>query len=104
MQKIRKGDQVVVLSGRDKGRKGAVLEVLGDGQVVVEGVNLAKRHTKPNTKYPRGGILEVTKPVPAGKVALVCPSCKQPTRIGYKLTDSGKERVCRKCNAPVGKK
>jgi large subunit ribosomal protein L24 len=92
MQKIRKGDQVVVLSGRDKGRKGAVLEVLGDGQVVVEGVNLAKRHTKPNPQANKpGGIVEKAMPMAASKVGLWNPSAKKADRVGIKTLTDGKK-------------
>ncbi len=91
MNRIRKGDQVVVLSGRDKGRKGAVLEVLGDGQVVVEGVNLAKRHTKPNPQANKpGGIIEKAMPMPASKVGLWNPSSKKADRVGIKTLSDGK--------------
>ena len=93
-KKIRKGDQVVVLSGRDKGRKGAVLEVLGDGQVVVEGVNLAKRHTKANPQANKqGGIVEKAMPLAISKVAIWNPGEKKADRIGFKrLTDGKKVR------------
>jgi len=92
MNKIRKGDQVVVLSGRDKGRKGAVLEVLGDGQVVVEGVNLVKRHTKPNPQANKpGGIIEKSMPMPASKVGIWNPAAKKADRIGIKTLNDGKK-------------
>ena len=99
--KLRKSDNVMVMAGRDKGKTGAVSRVLpSTNQVVVEGVNVVKRHTKPSNKNPRGGILEITKPLPAGKVAFVCPNCKKPTRIGYQLGKT-KERICRKCGSVV---
>jgi large subunit ribosomal protein L24 len=100
--KLKKDDKVVVLIGRDKGKTGAVTRVIPrEGSVVVEGINVVKRHTKPSNKQPRGGILELTKPVPAGKVALMCPSCKKPTRIGYQISGDTKERICRKCKAVI---
>ncbi len=99
--KLKKQDKVIVLAGRDKGKTGEVTRVLpATGMVVVAGVNIAKRHTKPSAKQPKGGILEITKPMPAGKVAFVCPSCKKPTRIGYSLGKT-KERMCRKCGNTV---
>ena len=91
--KIRKGDQVVVLSGRDKGRKGAVLEVLPSGHVIVESVNVAKRHTKPNpqkTDQP-GGIVEKTMPLALSKVAIWNPAEKKADRIGFKTLADGKK-------------
>jgi large subunit ribosomal protein L24 len=91
MNKIRKGDQVVVLSGRDKGRKGAVLEVHADGQVVVEGVNLVKRHTKPNPQANKpGGIVEKAMPMPVSKVGIWNPGAKKADRIGVKTLSDGK--------------
>ena len=93
--KLRRDDQVVVISGRDKGKTGKVLVVLpGENKVLVENVNVAKRHTKPSQKQPRGGILEITKPIDAGKVMVIDPATGQPARIGYqKNADGSKERV-----------
>ena len=94
MKKIRKGDQVVVLSGRDKGRRGAVVQVLADGRVVVESVNMVKRHTKPNPQAGKqGGIVEKAMPLPLSKVAIFNPASKKADRIGFKrLTDGKKVR------------
>jgi large subunit ribosomal protein L24 len=91
MQKIRKGDSVIVISGRDKGRRGAVLEVLADGRVVVESVNMAKKHTKPNPQANRqGGIIEKAMPLARSKVAIWNPSAKKADRIGVKTLTDGK--------------
>lgn len=91
MNKIRKGDQVVVLSGRDKGRKGAVLQVLGDGRVVVESINRVKKHQKPNPQANKqGGIIEKEMPLPAAKVAIWNPSAKKGDRVGIKTLADGK--------------
>ncbi|MCC6197034.1 MAG: 50S ribosomal protein L24 [Burkholderiales bacterium] len=94
MEKIRKGDQVVVLSGRDKGRRGAVLQVQR-GHVVVESINRVKRHTKANPQASQqGGIIEKEMPLPAGKVAIWNPATKRADRIGFRtLTDGKKVRV-----------
>jgi large subunit ribosomal protein L24 len=92
MQKIRKGDNVVVLSGRDKGRKGAVVQVLADGRVVVESVNMVKKHTKPNPQAGvAGGIVEKEMPLPAAKVAIWNPGAKKADRIGFKILADGKK-------------
>ena len=90
--KIRKGDNVVVLSGRDKGRRGAVLQVLEDGQVLVEGINRVKKHTRanPQSNTP-GGIVEKEMPLPVGKVALWNPSAKKGDRVGFKTLADGKK-------------
>ncbi len=93
--KLQLKDKVIVLRGRDKGKKGEVVAVLPKlNQVVVEGVNVAKRHTKPSAKAPRGGIIEVTKPLDVAKVMALDPSSGRPARIAYKLGANGsKERV-----------
>jgi len=92
MKKIRKGDQVVVLSGRDKGRRGAVVQVLADGRVVVESVNMVKRHTKPNPQAGKqGGIIEKEMPLPVAKVAIWNPAAKQADRVGFKTLADGKK-------------
>ena len=91
MNKIRKGDQVVVLSGRDKGRKGAVLQVLADGRVVVESINRVKKHQKPNPQANKqGGIIEKEMPFAASKVAIWNPSAKKGDRVGIKTLTDGK--------------
>jgi large subunit ribosomal protein L24 len=91
MNKIRKGDQVVVLSGRDKGRKGAVLQVLADGRVVVESINRVKKHQKPNPQANKqGGIIEKELPLAVSKVAIWNPSAKKGDRVGIKTLADGK--------------
>ena len=90
--KIRKGDQVVVLTGKDKGRQGAVLEVLASGHVIVESVNVAKRHTKPNPQASKqGGIVEKAMPLAISKVAIFNPASKKADRIGFKTLTDGKK-------------
>jgi large subunit ribosomal protein L24 len=92
MEKIRKGDQVVVLSGRDKGRRGAVLQVLPHGGVLVESLNRVKRHTKPNPQANQpGGIIEKEMPLPVSKVALWNPGAKKGDRVGIKTLADGKK-------------
>jgi large subunit ribosomal protein L24 len=91
MNRIRKGDQVVVLSGRDKGRKGAVLQVLTDGRVVVESINRVKKHQKPNPQANKqGGIIEKEMPLPISKVAIWNPSAKKGDRVGIRTLADGK--------------
>ena len=103
---IRKNDNVVVTTGRDSGKKGRVLKVIpGKNRVIVEGVNVIKRHTKPNPQRNiKGGVVEREAPLHASNVQLVCPECGKPTRIGRKiLTDGRKVRICRKCEGVVDK-
>ena len=122
---IRKGDTIVVLAGKDAGKRGTVERIIrrepatggrsmyrrgsaaGGVTVVVEGLNIAKRHTKPrqstssNDRMPKmqqGGIMDIAQPMPIGKVMVVCPSCHTPTRIGHSTLETGRRvRVCRHC-------
>jgi large subunit ribosomal protein L24 len=92
MKKIRKGDQVVVLSGRNKGRRGAVIQVLGDGRVVVESVNMVKKHSRGNPQANKpGGIIEKEMPLPLSKVAVWNPASKSGDRIGIRTLKDGKK-------------
>ncbi len=100
--KLRRKDTVMMLAGRDKGKTGEIERILPQtNQVIATGLGVVKRHTKPSSSIPRGGILDITKPVSAAKVALVCPACKLPTRIGYNINGDNKERICRKCQAVI---
>jgi len=103
---IRKNDSVVVITGRDRGKRGRVLRVIPEKRrVIVEGVNFIKRHTRPNPqKNIKGGIVEREAPLSASNVQLVCPECSNPTRVGRKLLDDGRRvRYCRKCKGVVDK-
>jgi large subunit ribosomal protein L24 len=94
--KIRKGDNVVVITGRDKGKSGSVLRVLPtENRVLVQGVNLAKRHTKPRAGQ-QGGIVEKENPIHASNVALSDPKDNKPTRVGFKTVDGRKVRIARR--------
>ena len=100
---IKKGDTVVVLSGKDKGKKGEVIAVLPkDGKVVVEKINMVSRHTKPRRQGETGGIIQKEAPLYACKVQRVCPKCDKATRPAHKvLADGKKVRVCKKCGAEI---
>ena len=100
---IKKDDVVVVLSGKDKGKQGKVLEVQPKaGKVIVEKVNVVSRHTKPRKQGDQGGILKKEAPIYACKVQRVCPKCNKPTRHAHKLLEGGKKvRVCKNCGAEI---
>ncbi len=103
---IRRNDNVVVTTGKDRGKRGRVLKVLREkNRVVVEGVNFISRHTKPNPqKNIKGGVMKREAPLHASNVQLVCPECGAPTRIGHKLLGDGRKvRICRKCQGVVDK-
>jgi large subunit ribosomal protein L24 len=101
--RIHKGDQVVVLSGKDKGKKAEVVRAIPESnRVILEGVNVAKRHSKPTRATQQGGIIDKFMPVHVSTVALVCRACNQPTRAGYRLEGDGeKVRICKKCGAEL---
>ena len=96
---VRKGDQVVVIAGKEKGKRGRVLRLVSDkGRVVIERINMVKRHTKPTQRNPRGGILEKEGSVEASNVALWCGKCVAPRRAKHDHTEGQKKRrVCVKC-------
>lgn len=100
--KIKKGDTVIVLSGKDKGKEGTVTRNLPrDGKVVVAGVNLITRHNKPNQSNPEGGIERVEAPMAVSKVALKDPTTGKPTRVGFAVVDGKKVRVAKKSGAVI---
>lgn len=97
---IKKGDNVKVLSGKDRGKQGVVLRALpAEGKVVVEGVAVSKKAVKPNQQNQQGGIVPTEMPVDVSNVQLVCPKCGQATRVGHKKDGKNKLRVCKKCGA-----
>lgn len=96
---IRKEDTVLVTSGKEKGKKGRVLSVMpGSDRILIERVNIVKRHMKPSKQYSQGGIIEKEAPVHRANVMLVCPKCGSPTRVGNLILGDGRKvRVCKKC-------
>jgi large subunit ribosomal protein L24 len=104
MQRIQSGDQVEVTAGKDRGKRGRVMRVnTDDHAVVVEGVNIVKRHQRPMPPMQPGGIIEMPAPLAESNVKLVCPHCEQATRIGYRILDDGsKGRMCKGCQEIIG--
>ncbi len=103
---IRRNDNVVVITGKDRGKRGRVLKVHpSTNRLIVEGVNFIKRHTKPNPQRQiKGGVIEREAALHASNVQLVCPECDKPTRLGRRvLGDGRKVRICRKCEGVVDK-
>ena len=100
---VRSGDTVVVLSGKDKGKQGKVLQVSPkEGKVIVEGLNVVTKHVKPRRQGEQGGIVEAEAAMYASKVQLVCPKCSKATRTGHKfLEDGSKVRVCKTCGEEI---
>lgn len=100
---VRKGDRVLVLSGKNKGKTGKVIKTLPrEKKVLVEGVNIIKKHARPTQKIPQGGIREMEAPIYSSKVMLVCPSCQQPTRVSHRVEAGKRVRSCKRCGESIG--
>ena len=100
--KLKKGDKIKIMAGKDKGRDGVIEKVFKkSGKVVVPSINLYKKHVKKSEQMPQGGVVEVPRPLDSSKVALICPHCKKPTRIGYELDKGKKYRICKRCKARI---
>jgi large subunit ribosomal protein L24 len=102
---IKKEDTVVVIAGKEKGKKGRVIAVMPKKQrLLVERVNIIKKHMKPSKKYQQGGIIEKEAPLHISNVMLVCPKCDRPTRFGNLILEDGRKvRVCKKCKEVIDK-
>jgi large subunit ribosomal protein L24 len=101
--KIKKGDRVRVLTGKDRGKSGEVMRSIPEtGKVIVDGVNVVKKHQRATNATMQGGIIDKDMPIPVANVALICPSCGKPTRVGFKIDGDGtKVRICKKCNGEM---
>ena len=100
--KIKKGDNVKILIGKDKGKTGQVERIYPVWEkVLVAGVNEFKRHIKSRARNQKSEIVTITKPLPVSNVKLICPKCHLPTRVGYKIDDSKKTRICKKCKQEI---
>ena len=100
--KIKKGDKVRVIKGKDRGRENTVEKVFPkEGKVLVSGLNIYKKAVRPTQQNQKGGIFDVTKPLPVENVVLLCPKCKKPTRVGYQIEGGKKQRICKKCQGEL---
>lgn len=103
--KIKKGDKVIVRAGKDKGKVSTVSSVLArQGKIVMDGINIAKKHLKPTQENKRGGIIEIAKPIDSSSAMILCPNCNKPTRVEMKISGKTKERICKKCSGSLDKK
>jgi large subunit ribosomal protein L24 len=99
---IRKDDEVQVIHGKDRGSRGRVVRVLPrEGRVMVEGISRAKKHSRPSKRRQQGGIIDIEQFVDISNLAIVCKSCGQPTRVGHRIEDGNKVRICRKCESDL---
>lgn len=102
--KIRKDDKIKVIAGKDLGKEGTVLKVYSDkDKVLVEGINVVKKHVKPGAVSKEGGIVNMEKPINVSNVMVICEKCNEPTRIGFKIEKDKKYRTCKKCGEVLGK-
>lgn len=100
--KIKKGDTVLILSGKDRGKTGKVEKVLPKKKkVIVDGINIIKKHVRPRKQKQKGEIVEVPAPFDVSNAKLICPKCNKPARVGYKMVDDKKIRICKKCREKI---
>ncbi len=100
--KIKKGDTVLIIKGKDRGRTGKVIKALPkENRVIVEGLNLVRKHIKPRTQGEKGKIVEIPRSIAVANVKLICPHCRKATRVGYKFEDQDKYRYCKKCQGLI---
>ncbi len=100
--KIKKGDKIKVIAGKDKGREGKVEKIyVNSKKILVLGINTYKKHIKKNEKMPQGGRVDLPRPLDLAKVMLICPKCNKPTRIGYRIEKKKKFRICKKCESKI---
>jgi len=98
--KIHKNDQILITSGKDRGKKGKVLNVFVDeGKIVVEGLNMRKKNARPKRTGEKGQLVHVPAPFSVANASLICPKCGKATRVGYKILDKKKYRICKKCQS-----
>jgi large subunit ribosomal protein L24 len=100
--KIKKGDNVLIIKGKDRGKSGKVIKALPrENKVVIEGLNLVKKHIKPRKQGEKGKIIEIPRPIYVSNVKLICPNCNKATKIGYKIEGEEKFRICKKCQSKI---
>jgi large subunit ribosomal protein L24 len=100
--KIKKGDAILITTGKDKGRKSKVVSVFPKiNKIIAEGVNLRKKHIKPKREGEKGQIIESPGPFSASNVKIICPKCGKPSRVGYKMKEKKKQRICKKCGQEI---
>ncbi|MBI5731793.1 MAG: 50S ribosomal protein L24 [Candidatus Magasanikbacteria bacterium] len=99
--KLRKGDKVIVISGKDKGKTGKIIQVFPQGRIVVEGVNVLKKHARAKREGQKGQVIELPAPLDVSNVLFFCERCNRGIRLGYRLEADKKTRLCRKCGEAV---
>ncbi len=100
--KLKKGDKVIILAGKDKGKTGVIEKVFVKSRsVLIPKLNLVKKHVKVTKENPAGGVIDAERPIPISKVELICPNCSKRARVGYKITGKEKKRICKRCHKVI---
>ena len=100
--KIHKNDQIIIIAGKDKGRKGKVIEALPkSNKIIVENINLAKKHNRPKKSGEKGQVVELPVAFNVSNVKIICSKCNKPTRMGYRIEGGKKHRICKKCQVSI---
>lgn len=100
--KIKSGDTVLIIAGKDRNKSGKVTEVFPkDNKIVIDGLNIVRKHIRPKKEGEKGQRVEVPRAINVSNVQIICPKCKKPTRIGQRLIENGKVRICKKCNQEI---
>ncbi len=100
--KFKKGDEIIISSGKDRGKKGKIEKIIRkDNTVFLPGLNIYKRHMKKRDEKNPGGIIDISRPVKIANISLICPKCSRPTRIGFVISGVDKKRICRKCKSII---
>lgn len=100
--KLKKGDKIVIITGKDKGREGSIDRLYPkQHKILVGGVNIVKKHIQKTDQTPQGGVIEIPRPFPVSNALLICPKCKKKTRVGYKEDGGRKIRICKRCKSNI---
>ena len=100
--KVKKGDNVLIIAGKDKGRTGKIMRAIPkDRMILVEGINLKKKHVRPKKEGEKGQVVDIPAPLDVSNIKLICPKCGKATRVGYKIEKDIKSRVCKECKSAI---
>lgn len=100
--KIKKGDTIQVIAGKDKGRQGKVERVYAKSEkILIENINMYKKHVQKSEQMPKGGVVDISRPLTVSNIMFLCPKCKKISRIGYTIIETKKMRICKKCNKVI---
>lgn len=100
--KIKKGDKVLIIKGKERGKSGVIIKIIPDSnRVMIEGLNLYKKHTRPKRMGEKGQLVQIARPINVSNIQLLCKNCQKPVRVGYKVEERRKFRICKKCKSEL---